>query len=203
MGEVIKNPQQARSLQTKQRIVEAGQKLIREKGYYNVTTPEIAKEAGVSTGILYRYFKNKLAVVLEIMDQTVREVVNPMLEELTANVLRKDNFMEFLERVLDDLCALHEDLGMLHNDLGTLLQTESEIRKYNCFLEEELLVTLEQNLKNDGIIFENMSEKLHIAFNLLENYSHEKVFHGHDYIDYDVLKKEIIRTLAFVIFQQE
>lgn len=201
MGDVIKNPQQSRSLKTKQRIVAAGHKLIRENGYYNVTTPEIAKEAGVSTGILYRYFKNKLAIVIEIMDQLVKRIIDPMMAGLTASVLEQDNFIEFLDRVTDDLCVLHEELGFLHNDLENLLKNESEVKQYNCLLEENIVINLEQVLVNNDVYFENMSEKIHIAINLLENYSHEKVFHKHNYIDYYVLKQEIIRTLVFVVFQ--
>lgn len=201
MGEIIKNPQQARSLQTKQKILDAGKKMIQQKGYYNVTTPDIAKAAGVSTGILYRYYKNKLAIVLEIMDQIVAEIIHPMLEGLTQSVLKQENFIKFLEQVADDLCDLHEELGQLHNDLATLLNSENEIQNYYYFLEEDIVKNLEQLLKDNGIYFENMSEKIHIAFNLLEDYAHEKVFHSHDYIDYDILKKEIIGTLAFVVFR--
>ena len=53
MAENIREPQQKRSIDKKNRIIEAGYKLFAEKGYFDTNTAEIAKEAGVSTGIIY------------------------------------------------------------------------------------------------------------------------------------------------------
>ena len=36
------------------------------KGYYNISTPDIAKEANVSTGIIYQYFNDKKDIFIEI-----------------------------------------------------------------------------------------------------------------------------------------
>ena len=54
----IREPVQKRSIETKDKIIEAGFELICNDGYYNTNTAKIAKKAGVSTGIVYQYFKN-------------------------------------------------------------------------------------------------------------------------------------------------
>ena len=59
MANAIRQPIQERANEKKQKIIEAGYKLFAEKGYYNTNTQEIAKAAGVSTGIVYSYFKDK------------------------------------------------------------------------------------------------------------------------------------------------
>ena len=41
------------SLEKKEKIIKAGFNLMCKKGYYNTNTVEIAKFAGVSTGIVY------------------------------------------------------------------------------------------------------------------------------------------------------
>ena len=48
----IREPIQKRSIQKKESIISKGFELICQKGYYNTNTAEIAKAAGVSTGIL-------------------------------------------------------------------------------------------------------------------------------------------------------
>ena len=53
----IREPKQERSIEKKNRIVRAGFELFSKVGYYNTNTAEIAKLAGVSTGIVYGYFK--------------------------------------------------------------------------------------------------------------------------------------------------
>ena len=55
----IREPVQKRSIEKKEKIINAGFDLICQKGYYNTNTAEIAKSAGVSTGIIYQYFKDK------------------------------------------------------------------------------------------------------------------------------------------------
>ena len=56
----IREPVQKRSIEKKEKIIKAGFDLICEKGYYNTNTAEIAKKAGVSTGIVYQYFKDRI-----------------------------------------------------------------------------------------------------------------------------------------------
>ena len=57
---------QARAAETRKRIVAAAKKLITENGFENVSIEEIAKEAEVSTGSFYTYFKNKEDVIEEL-----------------------------------------------------------------------------------------------------------------------------------------
>ncbi len=49
------------------KIIEAATKVFAQKGYQYATITEIASEAGVSTGLIYSYFKNKLDLLLSII----------------------------------------------------------------------------------------------------------------------------------------
>lgn len=62
-----KVPKQARSRATFDAIVEAGARLLVERGYAGVTTNHVAETAGVSIGSLYEYFADKEAVVYEVV----------------------------------------------------------------------------------------------------------------------------------------
>ena len=57
---------QARAAETRKRIVATAKKLITENGFENVSIEEIAKEAEVSTGSFYTYFKKKEDVIEEL-----------------------------------------------------------------------------------------------------------------------------------------
>ena len=61
----IREPIQKRSIETKEKIIEAGFELICNDGYYKTNTSKIAKKAGVSTGIVYQYFKDKYDILIE------------------------------------------------------------------------------------------------------------------------------------------
>jgi AcrR family transcriptional regulator len=49
------------------KILDAATKIFAEKGYQYATISDIAKEAGISTGLLYSYFKNKLDLLLSVV----------------------------------------------------------------------------------------------------------------------------------------
>lgn len=53
--------------ETRQKILEATERLIRMKGLARVTTKEIAREVGLSEGALYRHFEHKEEVFFAII----------------------------------------------------------------------------------------------------------------------------------------
>ena len=55
----MKEPIQKRSIETRNKLMKTAIKLYADKGYHNVTVDEVASSAGLSTGVAYRYFKNK------------------------------------------------------------------------------------------------------------------------------------------------
>ena len=57
--DIIREPKQQRAKEKKEKIIKAGFDLICKNGYHNTNTAQIAKEAGVSTGIVYQYFKER------------------------------------------------------------------------------------------------------------------------------------------------
>jgi AcrR family transcriptional regulator len=59
--------------QARQHLYDTAIRLIAEKGYEATTLRDIAQSAGVSPGLLYRYFPSKRAVVLELYDVLSRE----------------------------------------------------------------------------------------------------------------------------------
>ena len=59
----IRTPQQQRSRQRVDQILDAARKIIAEKGSAAVTITEIAEVAGVTPGSMYQYFPTKAAIV--------------------------------------------------------------------------------------------------------------------------------------------
>ena len=64
---IIVAPKQKRSVLTKQKIKQTARELFSQKGYYAVTSNNIAKAAGVPIGSFYNYFGNKKGVLLELI----------------------------------------------------------------------------------------------------------------------------------------
>jgi len=64
-----KQPQQQRSRQMVERIVDAGLSVLLRDGYDAFSTNRVAAEAGISPGSLYQYFPDKGAIVDAVIDR--------------------------------------------------------------------------------------------------------------------------------------
>ena len=86
---------------TRRRLYSVSVRMIAARGYEATTLRDIAKRAGVSPGLLYRYFPSKRAVVLALYDD--------LSSEYTARASRmhagtwQDRFLFALEASLDVL----------------------------------------------------------------------------------------------------
>ena len=72
-------------------IVRAAVKLFSEEGYYPTTIQKIARAAGVSTGLIYQYFRDKddiLFLTLKLVLDTYEHDIPPQLEGVVHPVER-------------------------------------------------------------------------------------------------------------------
>lgn len=96
---------------TRQRLYDAALKLIARKGYERSSLRDIAHAAGVSPGLLYRYFPSKRDVVLRLHDELSAEY---------AAYVRHSSQRRWVDRVLTALSASIETLKP-HRDVLTAL----------------------------------------------------------------------------------
>jgi AcrR family transcriptional regulator len=73
-------PRQARSLATRQKLMEAGRSLFAEQGYHATSIQAIASLAGTAAGAFYTYFRSKRQLLIVLM--------NELLERLHGLTLR-------------------------------------------------------------------------------------------------------------------
>ncbi|EST54303.1 hypothetical protein T458_13260 [Brevibacillus panacihumi W25] len=62
----------------KQKIVEAASKLFAEKGYEKASIKEIAKEAGITSGLVHYYFQNKEEVLSDVVLEASHQYTRDM-----------------------------------------------------------------------------------------------------------------------------
>lgn len=126
---MIRTPRQARSRQLKEKIKDTALNLFCEKGYYNVTTNEIAKMAGISIGSLYSYFKDKDTIFLEILEQyheRFQVVFNEIQSEMNAKVFEEDKKL-WIRTLLERLIELHLSMKELNRELKSLYYVKPEV----------------------------------------------------------------------------
>jgi AcrR family transcriptional regulator len=68
---------------TKQRILQAAMRLFARKGYDGTTTKDLANQAKVAEGTLFRHFANKKAILIEVATNGWIEILTDLLTELS------------------------------------------------------------------------------------------------------------------------
>ncbi len=71
--EQTRTPKQARSRETEIALLTALDRLLSRKPYPEVTVAEIAAEAGVTTGAIYRRFKNKRSLLIAAVSRGIAQ----------------------------------------------------------------------------------------------------------------------------------
>ncbi|MEI3614868.1 TetR/AcrR family transcriptional regulator [Pseudogracilibacillus sp. SO30301A] len=124
-------PKQDRSIQNRDKILNAGLKLFSEKGYYDTTTNEIAKVAGVSIGSLYSYFKDKDAIFLNILDNYHKRFLSFFHEndEDLSYELYAHDIRQWLKNLMVKLLDIHESVKTLNREMNIMYHSKPQVAR--------------------------------------------------------------------------
>lgn len=195
MEKSIRQPKQQRSIDKKERIIKAAYELFSEKGYHSTVTSDIAKRAGVSTGIVYGYFADKRDILFYVLKIYIRETATPVMDYFTT-VTQKVSLEEMFDNIITLTQSIHQKSANLHSMLHSLAFVNEDINEEFLSLEKHITVSASQKLNELGYRPERLEEKVHIAMNVIQDYAHEAIYDRHDYIDYDAMRNDVINLLV-------
>lgn len=125
-------------------IFDSALKIIKEKGFHRARISDIAKEAGISYGLIYHYFKNKEDLLNEILNlwwiglyrllEDIKKNKKSLPEKLKGLILY---FLDTYQRKPD---LIHIFITQISRSATNLTETRLDnFRKFFC-LTEDLLV---------------------------------------------------------------
>lgn len=194
-----------------EQILQAAIRVFSKKGYSGGTTSEIAKEANISEGTIFRYFRNKKEILNKIIfacsDIVSKNfVMKPIKKIIQEN--KEKNYKEILKRILKDRIEileknseliivvmgeiahneemqniLSDNISKIINELAKEMQSVGNISEE--FKEVNLKVTLRSIL---GMIMMHVVQK-NIAPELIELTEEEQLDNMVEIILYGVVKK--------------
>ncbi|MEV5116697.1 TetR/AcrR family transcriptional regulator [Peribacillus frigoritolerans] len=137
---------------SKEKIRAAAMELFIKQGYYATSISDIAKQAGISKGLLYNYYKGKEELLSEMVEARIKEVVEVIKEAFTLNTPR-----EQLEHIINGaIDNIHQkpEVHRFYLHLQTQPESDEELIKYSHLIIEENARQFEFQCK----IFESMGE---------------------------------------------
>ena len=97
------------ALETKQKLLKTGLKLIKKYGLENLTVENITAAAGVAKGTFYTYFERKEDIIFEICRDAYADLEKIFYEDKSRDIVKKlsnyfDAFMREIERYDINIC---------------------------------------------------------------------------------------------------
>lgn len=137
--------QRARTVEDKQKkkdtILKAARELFFKKGFYGTTIEMITSKAGVSTGIFYFYYKNKIEVFKALQDEGL-DILNDTIDTMIAisditarEKLRRlahlylgyyREYREYFD-IMSIVCAAPDELKETDSELSTIIDDKTRV----------------------------------------------------------------------------
>lgn len=175
-------PVQERADVTRNDILEAALTVFSEKGYAGANTKNIAAAAGVATGSVYRYFKNKKVIFIEVMNMLQGRMSFDIFEKARKELEEGNSLRDALRLLGVYSVESHRSHRMFFREVMALEATDEEIsaigrerdRRIRAKLLEFLL-SHKEYLKVDD--FDAAAELVHLV---VEEVSHQAVIFDSD-----------------------
>lgn len=127
----IRIPKQKRSIEKRNKIKEVALELFSDKGYYNISSNEIAKKANVSIGTFYSYFSDKDSLICEL----TKDYYISILDRIPNNdFLDSSNAKDIIKSYIEIIFEAHSYNSNFHKEITILALSNEKFR----LLEEEL-----------------------------------------------------------------
>jgi len=110
------------------RILEAAVKVFAEKGFFQSTVSQIAREAGVADGTIYLYFKNKEDILVQFFSYKARQVFARFREEVGGADTAVDKLRNLVHRHLEEF----------QNDRNMAMVYRAETHQNSRLIEEQI-----------------------------------------------------------------
>jgi AcrR family transcriptional regulator len=153
--------------ETRHKILAAAKEKLTTGGLMNLSTLEIARQAGVAHGTLFFHFQNKENLLVEVIDQELMKITGelyPLMKE-PQNLRQLLNiYLDFLEKEEPFFAVIARETPFYSPELRrTILGREAGVRSY--FFE-----ALEKEIKNRNRQDLDITSCLNFLFGTLHYY---------------------------------
>ncbi|AMB95077.1 TetR/AcrR family transcriptional regulator [Aerococcus urinae] len=155
----------------KEKLIQATDRLLRDRSISSITTKEITKEAGVSVGVFYNYFTSKEDVFTELIKSFFNyslEEMKKLQAEITGKNLRSEiKFKEYLIKGIDK----DWENRFLNSDILTLSRKDQAFNELMMDFNEgmiaiivDILTIIQADAQDNDLVI-----KAKLIMNLIQN----------------------------------
>lgn len=195
----VRIPQQKRSIEKKEKIVEAAERVFSSNGYFGTNTAEIAREAGLSTGSVYAYFEDKMDILLACLEKNGRKIIADVCREISS-FSESDGILETTKKAIGVLVKFHHGQTRLyHDELKSLQYRDDHVRDYFRRIKTAMLEAVTGEIDVKGYEFSRGDEQMFLIIQMVEAIQDELTYDQSPDIHRDVLLDECARIIVSML----
>ena len=189
-------------METRNRLIAAGERLFSQKGFHNTTSKEIATEAGVAIGSFYAYFVDKKALFIDVLKKHSLEVFDSISKVRLEDIGNTDP-MGLLAALIKAIIVAHEISPEFHRELTVMVHSDPEIRTVMDGWQEEATARIRETLAlwKDRIRTKDLEAAAVLIYETLEAAVHRIKLYGLD-IKEERLVDELSDMLCRYLFDK-
>ena len=195
-------PVQARSQKTRENLLKAALVMYEKKGYHKTTVDDIATEAGVSTGIAYRYFRNKKDILLSVISygaDNIGSITDIDKIDIPDNLT---DIRQYLKAILKSFEMFHIKYRNIHEELEGLQHTDEDVRNLYSNITNEKMKDVTSRLSAFQQDSTNIREKAYSAIGIMEQHCHMIMNNELYRLNADVMREMAVNAVLSVLTWQ-
>lgn len=194
----VRIPQQKRSIEKKENIIDAATRIFMKQGYFNTNTADIAKAAGISTGSVYAYFTDKKDILLACLYRFGETLSNQISEKVGSLSSTKD-ISSTIENVLRIFVNNHLWTKLLHDEIMSLKYIDNDVKNYFDYIQKFMMKAIKNQLEASGYSFTHEHEQTFLLFQMIIGIEDQLSFNQSSDIDQDILINECTNAIIQMI----
>ena len=101
--------------------------------------------------------------------------------------------------MIDKFIEIHTFSKNVHEELMAMSHLDEDVTYIFKNAELELTKKIVAILENNNFVISNAKEKVHIIIGIIDNLCHEIVYHKHEFINYDIMKQNVIEIITNIL----
>lgn len=195
----VREPKQKRSIEKKEKIISAGYNLFLEKGYFNMTTADIAKAAGLSTGTVYAYFKDKKDILITCLSNTSGQIKQQIIKELNG-ISEETDLFNTVKNIINIVIQSHKPFSKkYHDELMSLSYVDEDIANFFDNVRTSMIDAVLNQLRKSGFELKHENEQSFLMYSILERLEDELVFDIYPDLNKEILIDECAHVIVSMI----
>ena len=136
-------------------MIKAAYNVVGQKGYYNFTIRDIAQEAGMSTGLVHYYFKNKEHLLLSLLKEINKNILTTLNRSISKAQDPREKLNIFMRQAFD-LVTNEKYYSFLVLDFWTQVNKNERMKRANIKLfksyRDEVTAILTEGVEKDVFV---------------------------------------------------